>query len=284
MVGRESHTLSVPGAAIYYERRGTGPLALFIPGGPQDAGVFTDIAHRLSDRYTVITFDPRGNSRTVTDSVSTDLDVDILADDAAALIRANGGGPAVVFGTSGGAQIGLNLAARYPALITTLIAHEAPTMLLLPAPESALASDRALYDTYLKHGVEAAMGQFFAENGLAGDDDVPPTTQGPEDEATFGRVTANFEYWLAHGMLPLSTYRPDVETLARGKPRIVVAIGKLSVDQPIAAMSRALADQLGVVPVEFPGDHMGFGPEAERFAQRLDAVFTTEPPSESEHA
>ena len=55
--------LKVPGATIYYETRGAGPLLLIIPGGPQDAGVFADLAGHLADRYTVVAYDPRGNSR-----------------------------------------------------------------------------------------------------------------------------------------------------------------------------------------------------------------------------
>ena len=40
----QSSTLKVPGASLYYETRGSGPVLLIIPGGPQDAGVFADVA------------------------------------------------------------------------------------------------------------------------------------------------------------------------------------------------------------------------------------------------
>src|SRR5688500_6400579 len=53
-------TLNVPGATLYYEVWGSGPLLLVIPGGPQDAGVFSEIARALADRYTVVPYDPRG--------------------------------------------------------------------------------------------------------------------------------------------------------------------------------------------------------------------------------
>ena len=33
-----THTLKVPGASLYYELRGSGPVLLFMPGGPADAG------------------------------------------------------------------------------------------------------------------------------------------------------------------------------------------------------------------------------------------------------
>lgn len=270
----QSAMLNVPGAQIYYETQGTGPTLLVIPGGPQDAGVFAALAEQLADRYTVVTYDPRGNSRTTTEAPLGELDLNQQADDAAALI-AKIGGPAYVFGTSGGAQIGFNLAARHPDSVATLVAHEPPTTALLADPSAAQAADQALYDTYKSQGVEAAMGQFFAENGLE-DAEAPPDIEMPPEEAeTFGRVMGNFEYWLAHGMLPLSNYEPDIPTLRSGKPRIVVAIGELSAGQPIAEMTAAAAKALGVTAVTFPGDHMGFGPQAEAFADSLDAALSS---------
>lgn len=267
-----SSTLKVPRATIYYEMRGAGPLLLIIPGGPQDAGVFADLSGRLADRHTVVAYDPRGNSRSRFDGAPEEQRLDVHGDDAAALIEALGGGPADVFGTSGGAQIGLNLAARYPALVRTLVAHEPPAIMLLDDPSEALAADRLIYDTYRREGVDAAMGQFFAMNGL----DEPPADAAPpafdlppEAAETFARVSGNFEYWLAHGMLPLSLYRPDVEALRSGQPRVVVGLGEQSAGQPIYSMGMALAEGLGIEPVLFPGDHMGFGSDAEAFAETL---------------
>jgi pimeloyl-ACP methyl ester carboxylesterase len=268
--------LEVPGASIHYEVRGEGPVLLIIPGGPQDAGVFTAVASLLADRYTVVTYDPRGNSRS---PFQGPLDVDQQADDAAALIEAVGD-PAFVFGTSGGAQIALNLAVRHPSLVRAVVAHEPPAIVLLEDPASALAEEQELYETYRRDGVEAAMAKFFADNGLDGEDggqaapDVPPMS--PEDMETFGRVSGNFEYWLTEGMIPLGHYKPDVEALKKqGAPRIVVAIGEASAGQPIEAMGRALAEPLGRTPASFPGDHMGFGPHATAFAEALHRAFAS---------
>lgn len=264
-------TLKVPGATLYYEVQGTGPLLLIIPGGPQDAGVFAELSQRLADRYTVVAYDPRGNSRSPFDGEIKPLLMDEQADDAARLIEALGGGPAYVFGTSGGAQIALNLAARHPKLVRTLVAHEPPTTMLLDDPSAALAADKELYDTYVSEGVDAAMGKFFSENGLEEDaEQAPPEFEMPPSEMeTFARVSGNFEYWLAHGMMPLALYKPDVEALKDGNPRVVVAIGKQSAGQPIEAMGLALTKKLGIEAVPFPGDHMGFGPQAAEFAEAL---------------
>ena len=182
-----------------------------------------------------------------------------------------------MFGTSGGAQIGLNLAARYPDRVRALVAHEPPTIMLLDDPSDALADDKAIHDTYRREGVDAAMAKFFAMNGLEDgveQGDAPPEFDMPPEAAeTFARVSGNFEYWLAHGMMPLSLYRPDVDALRKGKPRIVVAIGEQSAGQPIHDMGMALAKKLGTRPVMFPGDHMGFEPHADAFAETLHRTF-----------
>lgn len=276
---QRSATLKVPGATLYYEVWGSGPLLLVIPGGPQDAGVFSEIARTLADRYTVVPYDPRGNSRSTFDGEPTPLSLDQQADDAAALIQHLGdGGPAFVFGTSGGAQIGLNLAARHPQLVAKLVAHEPPTMMLLDDPSAQVAEANGLYDIYKTQGVDAAMGAFFGANSLEGGapegEAAPEFDMPPEAAETMGRVMGNFEYWLAEGLLPLSFYTPDVDTLRTGKPKVVVGISTESTGQPIALMSTALADKLGGTPVSFPGDHVsGFdGPNAAAFATVLDGA------------
>ncbi len=54
--------LQVPGANLYYEVRGAGPVLLFMPGGPADATTFRQVEHDLASKYTVVTYDPRGLS------------------------------------------------------------------------------------------------------------------------------------------------------------------------------------------------------------------------------
>ena len=56
-------TFDVPGAQLYYETRGSGPLMLMIPGANGDADAFGMVADRLAARHTVVTYDRRGFSR-----------------------------------------------------------------------------------------------------------------------------------------------------------------------------------------------------------------------------
>ena len=52
-------SLDVPGARLYYETRGEGPL-LFMIGSPMDSAGFAGLASALAGDYTVVTYDPRG--------------------------------------------------------------------------------------------------------------------------------------------------------------------------------------------------------------------------------
>ncbi|MGW3944480.1 alpha/beta fold hydrolase, partial [Streptomyces phaeochromogenes] len=115
------------GAGLYYEVRGDGPALLLISGAGGDAGYFTGIADELADAFTVITYDRRGNSRS-TGGGDAPMELPRQADDARALIDGLAGGRALVFGNSGGAIIGLTLAARHPMPLLELVKQFAVTL------------------------------------------------------------------------------------------------------------------------------------------------------------
>ncbi len=264
-------TIKVPGATLYFETRGQGPTLLLIPGGPMDAGGFEPLAVRLAGRFTVVACDPRGNSRSVIDGPKTDQNVDLHGDDMAAIVVAVGKGPAHVLGSSGGAQIGLNLAARHPTLVRTLVAHEPPCTLLLPEParSKALADGEEMLAAYRAGGLGAAMAVFARTSGL-GPNDGPPPPKTPEEGATMGRMMGNMDYFIGHGVMPLSTYRPDVETLKAGKPRVLIGVGRDSPPGQLAAdAAKGLAKALGVEPLLFPGGHGASDEQMDEFAAVL---------------
>ena len=95
--------LSVNGADLYHEVRGSGPPVLLIMGATGDGGHFDRLADRLADQFTIITYDRRGNGRSARPPGWTTTSNDEQADDAAALLRSLGEAPALVFGTSLGA-------------------------------------------------------------------------------------------------------------------------------------------------------------------------------------
>ena len=51
------------GADIYCERQGSGPLLLLIHGAMEDAGFYSSAADILAEKFTVVSYDRRCNSR-----------------------------------------------------------------------------------------------------------------------------------------------------------------------------------------------------------------------------
>src|SRR5262245_44764768 len=105
MTETKTATLKVPGARLDYEVTGAGPILLMISGAPADAGGFAAIAGQLADRYTVVTYDWRGASRSPLDEPPGEdpdgLPMQVHGDDAERLLAALGARPAYVLGCSG---------------------------------------------------------------------------------------------------------------------------------------------------------------------------------------
>jgi pimeloyl-ACP methyl ester carboxylesterase len=81
-------------------------LLLLIAGGSADAGVYEPVAACLAGDYTVVTYDPRGNSRSPLDGPWEDQRIEVHSDDAHRLLGLLAAGPAYVFGSSSGAIVG----------------------------------------------------------------------------------------------------------------------------------------------------------------------------------
>src|SRR2546428_5561586 len=269
-----ANMVKVPGATLYYEVRGAGPVLLTIPGGPTDAGMFTSLADQLADRYTVVTYDPRGHSRSVLDGAPEDVSVELHADDAARLIDAVGGEPAYVLGSSGGGTIGLALITRHAEKVKKLVAHEPPVMEVLPDSARWRGIFADIYETYRAQGAFPAMGKF----GLAVEEGGPKYSEqqqqqgqaSPEDTAMMQRMLGNFDFFLAHEIRAIGAYVPDIAALRRSRDRIAIAGVRSSGEQGAYRAARALAEAIGVELTYFEGAHGGFGAPEEAFAERLD--------------
>jgi pimeloyl-ACP methyl ester carboxylesterase len=269
----KSETLQVPGASLYYEVRGSGPVLLMIPGGPMDANGFTEIAERLADGYTVVTYDCRGNSRSPMQGSWDELTVGLFADDAHRLLDVFGPEQAYVLGSSGGATYGLDLVARYPGQVRTLVAHEPPVSELLPDAARYHALNEQIGETYRSEGTFAAMQMFMTGVGFGDGGPSPRGEQAQEDTAEAARVGANLELFAGRLIPVIGNYQPDVAALQRSPTRIVVGVGDESTpEQMVYRTAHALAERLGGQPAQFPGGHGGFGSHPDGFAARLREV------------
>src|ERR1700722_8890927 len=101
--------LPVPGARLYYEVRGQGPVVVLV-GAPMDARPFAPLADLLADAYTVVTTDPRGINRSPVDDRNQESTPETRADDLARILARLDRGPAAVLGSSGGAGTAPGLA------------------------------------------------------------------------------------------------------------------------------------------------------------------------------
>jgi pimeloyl-ACP methyl ester carboxylesterase len=269
----KADTLPVPGAALYYEVRGSGPVLLMIPGGPMDAGGFRAVAERLADEYTVVTYDCRGNSRSPAEGSSDDLTVGMFADDAYRLLEAVSPGPADVLGSSGGATYGLDLVARYPGRVRTLVAHEPPVSEVLPDAAKWHALNEDIGETYRTEGTFAALHKFTAALGFGDGPETAPGETTPEAAEAMARTGGNLDLFAGRLIPIIGNHSPDLEALRRSPTRIVVGVGDESTpDQMTYQASHALAEKLGSRPTPFPGGHGGFQSHPDGFAARLREV------------
>ena len=261
-------TLVVPDARLYYEVRGAGPLLVLV-GAPMNAASFAAAAEQLATTNTVLTTDPRGHFGSPLDDPDQDSTVLARAGDLAQLITHLGAGPAVVFGSSGGAVTALALAQTNPDLVTTVVAHEPPLRELLPDADTQRALTDDIVATYATGDVIGAWRKFFAQAAI-------PLPE-PMLEQLFGgdrdpRQVVSERFWFAHELRQTTSWVPDPPLLRSIPTRVIIAIGAGSAGQFCDRTSRELAAALGVDPVLFPGDHTGFVDDAPTFAARLQEV------------
>lgn len=268
--------LDVPGARLYYETRGSGTVLLLIVGGNGDAATYQRAADLLADRYTVITYERRGFSRSPLDGPVPEQRLTTDGDDAHRLLSHVTDEPAHVFGSSSGAIVTLDLATRYPNQVRTVIAHEPPMANLLPDADRWLAVMDTVYDTYRESGVGEAMRKFTDAMGVVPpkvvpDDRIPP----PEVAEMIARIKQNLTFWLENEARQYPRYVPDVAVLKAMSDRIVLAGGLDSQNKFPYRPNTVLAEQLGVPIARFAGGHVGYGTHPAEFAARLHDVLTS---------
>jgi pimeloyl-ACP methyl ester carboxylesterase len=260
-------SVTVPGARLHYEIRGSGPLLLVI-GSPMASAEFAPLADALAGDHTVVTYDPRGYANSPVDDPAAASGVEERADDVNAILDDLGAESADVFGSSGGAVTGLALVARHPGRVRTLIAHEPPVLELLPDAAEQRANTEAILETFHRDGFGAAWMHFMRNAGFdMSADNAPP--EPPEPTGDEVRQSARF---FEIDLFPTSRYLPDIDALKNGASRVVVGVGVDSGPLLTYRTSMALAERLGVVPMEFPGDHGGFMGAPAEFAEVLQRV------------
>jgi pimeloyl-ACP methyl ester carboxylesterase len=261
-------TLEVPDARLHYEVRGQGPLVVLV-GAPMDARSFAPLADLLAADHTVLTTDPRGINRSPVDDPDRDSTPQMRADDLSRLLTSLDAGPAAVLGSSGGAVSALALVQAHPEQVHTVIAHEPPLDELLDDRDQLRVQTEDMIATYLAGDVRGAWAKFLTTANIHLPDEVFETMFGGKRDP---QAVADEHFQFAHMLRATTRWQPDIDALRSAATRIVVGIGEESGGQLCDRTSTALAAALGIEPRMFPGGHIGFVENPDRFASRLRAV------------
>ncbi|MFI6277234.1 alpha/beta fold hydrolase [Streptomyces sp. NPDC050988] len=292
-VGRTG-TVLVSRARLHTERVGRGPALVLIPGGGGDAGMYEDVVPLLSEQFTVITFDRRGNSRSPLADPAAPVEVARQADDVIAILDHYGIDRAYVFGNSGGAIIALELLARHARRLLGAVVHEPPLIQVLPAD----SPERKVIEDIERLGREkgplrasAAFGamtlprpprMFVSARGqaviavasrllLAAGVPVRRVTGRQPDTMT--RILGNSALLIERELPEFCfAYQPDLEALRDVGIPWCLATGRDSEGRPYHRPAHVLSGLLGVACEEFPGGHTVYQQLPEEFTLRLTTI------------
>jgi pimeloyl-ACP methyl ester carboxylesterase len=231
-------------------------------GATGDAGHFDRLAELLADEFTVVSYDRRGNGRSPRPAEWGTTSPEEQADDAAALLGALGLAPAVVFGTSSGANFALALVIWHPAAVRGAIVHE-PVMTSLTDDPAAVRGAAA---TLVKEGLEsggppAALERFWRL--VAGE-----TSWGNLDPDLRERMLASADAFFGVEVGTFEGFLPDDETLAAITLPVQVLIsdhGRL----PSHQAAGRLAERLGIDVTRTPGTHVPYHDHPHELAQTI---------------
>jgi pimeloyl-ACP methyl ester carboxylesterase len=296
--------LRVDGATLRYETRGSGPLLLLIPGGTDGGASFDGVAGDLAADYTVVSYDPRGLSRSPLDDPEAEQRVAQHADDAFRLLELlSPDAPARVAGCSSGAIVALHLLTAHPGRIERVVAHEPPVVEVLPDAAEHRALLARVQDTFRRDGLMPAAAEFAAglrrpgtgpaagprqpgtdpaadlRQRAADPADGPadgPAVTGlpPEAAARVERTMANMPYFLGRIVPSFMAYVPDVDRLKALSDRLVLAAGTDSRGELPYRPAAFLAERLGTELVHFPGGHTGLSTHPAEFGEQLRKVLS----------
>ncbi|MES3000192.1 MAG: alpha/beta fold hydrolase [Pseudomonadota bacterium] len=146
-------------ARLHAVREGRGPVVVLSHALGCDLTMWDACAAQLAPGFTVLRFDHRGHG--ASEVVEGPCTIEDMANDAAALITAQGSGPVHFVGLSLGGMVAQQIAAAHPELIRSIVVANSSSWY----DEAARSMWRARIETVLKDGMSAiadgAMQRWF---------------------------------------------------------------------------------------------------------------------------
>ncbi len=254
-------TTEIYGARIYYEVRGSGPSVVLVPGAGGDGGYLEPLAEALSDEFTVVSYDRRGNSRSPRPAAWNETSNDEQAADLTGLIGQLGIGPVAALGSSVGAIITLFAVLEHPEAFRGVIPHEPPLFSVLEEPDEVMAPLLSMIEQAMAEGGPRRAMEAFADF-VAGE-----SLRALPGEVV-DRMLGNAETFFGLEFGRLESWRPDEDGLTSLSIPIVPAAG---VESPpfFREAARWIADRVAREVVSTPGAHVSMIDRPAEFAEAV---------------
>ncbi len=184
-MNKKTFTVFANGMNFYCEMMGQGPTMVLVPDGSNDWGPYGKMMEYLADEFTVLTFDPRGGSRSP-DPHPRPVTPELFSDDIAALVQEIPlEKPISAFGVSSGGQAVLALAKFHPDITRNGFVHEA-----------ALQADTPIKNAGFEYFKRiATFSPKIADSATILAITMLGTLEFTEDAAQGARIAKNEAYW-----------------------------------------------------------------------------------------
>jgi pimeloyl-ACP methyl ester carboxylesterase len=159
-------TVALRGVELRVREWGAGPRVLCLHETASDGEVWEPLALALEGRASTIAPDRRAWGGSSEPEPYGRTTVAEQAEDAAALLEALGGAPALVCGAGIGAVAALDLHLRRPDLSAGAVLVEPPLLAFVPDATEALSGDRVLLEGLVREGGPAAAVEAYLAGGL----------------------------------------------------------------------------------------------------------------------
>ena len=258
--------VSTEGDELYYKVRGKGKAIIFIAPAGGDGDGYYPVAKALSDKYKVITYDRRANTRS-TMNFPGHFDIRQQSRDALSVLHTAGEESAIVVGNSSGAVIALDMATAYPEVVHAAIVHEAAIPCVLPDIEAKKWAKffKDCNDIGKQKGASRGAMKFYFGIELPAVrlmiDTLKVYKYRKQDEITcnvkYIPSKAGSEFLLFQELLPVTSYQPDFDALKNSGVKIFIGCGKYGLTRNTwyAGAAKIMADRLECELVTFPGHH-----------------------------
>ncbi len=234
--------------SLYYEVRGSGAPLILIHGVIVDADLYSKAAELLSRYYQVITYDRRGNSRSVYKG-EPHFDMEGQAEDLLDLMKEIGIDSAYIVGQSAGAIIGQYFLQEYPEKVRHLIMYEPAIMGFLDDMPNVHEWTGQMKELIRRRKYNSALLEF--SRIISPVDERSPHKSSEESLREMG----NHRYALTQEFPELVSYHPDLQKTRKHSDKIILAMGEKSTDPVYMEGLARFAEALGRDVLFYPGFH-----------------------------